>query len=128
MTEQTNNTVPEGATEHIAPPLPSPSRRLHEVTLAALGRTPPARSESMSAKQAATGTLAGQWLVDDVTVIREEGETLRDWGVRFRVTATEAFKVIAALNSELVREELERAAVQEELVRLRNPETNGGES
>jgi hypothetical protein len=114
MSEQTNNTEPA--------PLPSPSRRLHEVTLAALTRPLQGRSESAAVKQAATGTLAGQFLVDDASVVREESETLDSWMERLRVTAVAAFKVCAALNSEIVREELARAAVEEELVRIRNPE------
>ena len=114
MTEPTNHAEP--------PPLPSPSRRLHEVTMAALTRTQAAKVESFTIKRVTVGDLKDQYVVENLTLVRDPDDSLGDFMDKASTALMAAHLVVEGLNSELVREELSGKARQDALVRLRNPE------
>ena len=91
---------------------PRPARRTlsdelaaqHELLMAAVTKTPPRGSESVTVKQAQVGDLKGKWLCDSLNVIRADDE---DWP-QFLGRLDERLRDVDALLMEHNVNEIER--------------------
>lgn len=104
MTEQTNIE---------APPLPSPSRRLHELTMAMATRSVAAKVESVTVKMATVGDLKGQYVLEGLTLVRDEDDTLADFMAKMRTALAAVHGGLAVMNTDDYRDEAMRATLQE---------------
>ena len=100
-------------------PLPSPSRRLHDLTMAMATRSVAAKVESVTVKQATVGDLKGHYVLEGLTLVRDEDDTLSDFVDKLRVTLIAAHGVIEGMNDEMVRDELHDEARTEMLQHIR---------
>lgn len=112
MSEQTDN--------HDTPaPLPSPSRRLHELTMAMATRSVAAKVESVTVKQATVGDLKGQYVLEGLTLVRDEDDTLGDFVTKMSTALYAMHAEIAGINDEMVRTDLAAKARQSALQKVR---------
>ena len=100
-------------------PLPSPSRRLHDLTMAMATRSVAAKVESVTVKQATVGDLKGQYVLEGLTLVRDEDDTLAEFVEKLRVTLYAVHAEIVGINDEMVRAEIVPVAQQAALQKLR---------
>jgi len=91
----------------------TPTEFARELAMAYATKEPIGRSETAKIGAPSTGTLAGKLIVSEVSLNRDEDETLAAWAERMRVTVAEMLKLCLVFNDENYRAELLRDALQE---------------
>ena len=96
-----------------APRRQTPTEFARELAMAYATKEPLGRAETVKIGAPSTGTLAGKLVVSEVSLNRDENETLAGWATRMETTLTEMMKVCLVLNDDNYRDELLREALQE---------------
>lgn len=108
-------------TPNIEAPLPSPSRRLHELTMAMATRSVAAKVESVTVKMSTVGDLKGQYVLEGLTLVRDEDDTLAQFVAKLRTALYAVHAELAGINDPMVRDEVEPKARQKALQHVRAP-------
>ena len=100
-----------------APRRQTPTEFARELAMAYATKEPLGRSETAKIGAPSTGTLAGKLIVSEVSLNRDEGETLAGWAERMRVTVEAMLGLCLVFNDPDYQDEL----LRDTLAELRNP-------
>lgn len=108
-----SDTVEAISGTEIPPRRQTPTEFARELAMAYATKEPLGRSETVKIGAPSTGTLAGKLIVSEVSLNRDEDETLGAWAIRMQVTIEAMLKVCLVFNDESYRDELLRQALAE---------------